>query len=300
LQLWGTDTLRIDEDLARRLIGTQFPEWADLEVRAVLPGGWDNRTFRLGDHMLARLPCDAAYAAQVEREQTWLPYLAPLLPAPIPTPIAQGLPSAEYPWHWSVYPWLDGEPADIAPLGDQTAFASDLADFLTALHRIDSAGGPLPGPENFFRGGPLATYDTEVHQALEVLRKTTDVAPYVELWNEGLGSHWGGAPVWVHGDFSAGNLLVKSERLCGVIDFGQCCVGDPACDLAIAWTLLDPAGREVFRRTLRLDAGTWARGRAWTIWKALIVKAGLTGAKVSEKTRAKLTLGNVLAEHEAG
>jgi aminoglycoside phosphotransferase (APT) family kinase protein len=89
---------------------------------------------------------------------------------------------------------------------------------------------------------------------------------------------------------------MSNGRLCGVIDFGQCCVGDPACDLTIAWTLLDERARKAFRTALRPDAGTWARGRAWALWKALIVAAGLVDTNANEKPRAWLTLGNVLAD----
>ena len=70
----------IDTALVSRLVATQFPRWKDLAVRPVASGGWDNRTFHLGDHMLVRLPSAAAYASQVEKEHRWLPRLAPLLP----------------------------------------------------------------------------------------------------------------------------------------------------------------------------------------------------------------------------
>lgn len=288
--------MRIDEGLVRRLIAAQFPQWVDLQIEAVWPGGWDNRTFRLGERMVVRLPSAAVYAAQVDREQKWLPRLAPFLPVPIPSPVAMGEPTAEYPWHWSVFLWLDGDPVKFGPLEDQTAFATEVAEFLNALHRADAAGGPSPGPENFFRGGALETYDAEVHQSIDVLGKSVDAAIYAELWNNGLTARWDGSPVWVHGDFSASNLLARAGQLCGVIDFGQCCVGDPACDLAIAWTLFDSRGRGAFRNVLSPDPGTWARGRAWAIWNALIVAAGLTDTNAGEKAQALLTLGSVLAD----
>ena len=70
--------LSIDAALVRRLIAAQFPEWANLPIRPVKPGGWDNRTFRLGEHMSVRLPSGPAYVAQVEKEHRWLPELAPI------------------------------------------------------------------------------------------------------------------------------------------------------------------------------------------------------------------------------
>ena len=63
----------IHEQLARRLIDAQFPQWRDLAVAPVPDGGVDNRTFRLGDDLLVRLPSHARYVPQVEKEQLWLP-----------------------------------------------------------------------------------------------------------------------------------------------------------------------------------------------------------------------------------
>ena len=95
--------LKIDEMLARRLIASQFPQWQDLAIQPVAVSGWDNRIFRLGNDRLIRMPSAEQYAAQVEKEQKWLPILAPSLPLAIPTPIAIGKPGEGYPWAWSIY-----------------------------------------------------------------------------------------------------------------------------------------------------------------------------------------------------
>jgi aminoglycoside phosphotransferase (APT) family kinase protein len=154
--------LIINETLVHRLVATQFPQWNNLPVRPVAVSGWDNRTFHLGEQMLVRLPSAAHYAAQVEKEQQWLPILAPLLPLPIPVPLAMGEPAEGYPWKWSIYRWLEGEAATSGNIADLSDFAVSLAQFLTALQRIDATGGPQSGPHSFYRGGALATYDTGV------------------------------------------------------------------------------------------------------------------------------------------
>ncbi|WP_261242493.1 protein kinase family protein [Serratia entomophila] len=82
--------MNIDEKLVSQLIATQFPHWANLPLRPVDAGGWDNRVFHLGNQMLVRMPSAECYASQVEKEQFWLPKLAPLLPIPISTPLALG------------------------------------------------------------------------------------------------------------------------------------------------------------------------------------------------------------------
>lgn len=284
----------IDTALVRRLLAAQFPEWKYLSVRPVASSGWDNRTFHLGEHMLVRLPSAAEYAAQVEKEQRWLPRLAPLLPLPIPEPLAIGEPAEGYPWKWSIYRWIEGDSAASAPIPDLSEFAATLAQFLRTLQRIDATDGPLPGPHSFYRGGALTTYDAEVRQSIAALKGKMDTDAATEVWETALATTWEGSPVWVHGDISAGNLLVKEGKLCAVIDFGQLTVGDPACDLTLAWTFFKGPSREVFRQMLPLDAGTWARGRAWTLWKALITAAGLTNSNNTEATQCWRILDAVL------
>ncbi|MES0036801.1 phosphotransferase [Mesorhizobium sp. M0046] len=175
----------IDAALVRRLIAAQFPEWADLPVEPVEPGGWDNRTFRLGDRMSVRLPSAAAYVAQVEKEHRWLPRLAPHLPLPIPVPLAKGAPGEGYPWPWSVYRWLGGRPAAGELIADLTEFARSLAGFLVALYRIDAVGGPPAGQHNFHRGGRLSVYDAETRAALSALGGRIDKAAAEAVWATG-------------------------------------------------------------------------------------------------------------------
>ena len=145
--------IKINVELVRRLVAAQAPQWAHLPVRSVEFDGWDNRTFRLGDEMSVRLPSAERYILQVEKEQHWLPKLSPLLPLLIPVPLKIGVPGDGYPWHWSVYRWLEGEIASVGQIDNLDQFAKTLAQFLLRLQQIDTTGGPLPGPHNFFRGG---------------------------------------------------------------------------------------------------------------------------------------------------
>lgn len=284
----------INTSLVQRLVAAQFPQWKDLPIRPVALSGWDNRTFHLGEHMLVRMPSRVEYASQVEKEHRWLPKLAPLLPLPIPVPLAMGEPGEGYPWKWSIYRWLEGEPASSGRIADLSAFASSLAHFLAAFQGIDSTGGPAPGPHSFYRGGSLKNYNDETRRAIEALKGKIDAGAASAVWDEALSTAWHGKGVWVHGDMSAGNLLVQNGKLSAVIDFGQLTVGDPACDLAIAWTLFQGKSREVFRGMLPLDAGTWARARGWTLWKALVVAAGFTDPNNAESRQCWRIIDHVL------
>jgi aminoglycoside phosphotransferase (APT) family kinase protein len=247
--------------------------------------------------MSVRLPSAQGYAAQVEKEQRWLPYLAPLLPLPIPAPVAMGVPGEGYPWHWSVYRWLDGEVATIDNIADLRQFAITLAQFLAALQRIDPAGGPLAGPHSFYRGGPLTVYDAETRQAIAALEGRIETEAAAAVWEAALDAAWHGPPVWVHGDVAVGNLLAKEGRLSAVIDFGCSAVGDPACDLVIAWTLFSGESREAFRVVVPVDGAAWARGRGWALWKALITLAEYMGKDPSRAREAGRVIDEVLAEY---
>ncbi len=288
-------TPSIDATLVHRLIAEQFPAWANLPIEPVVPGGWDNRTFRLGDAMLVRLPSAAGYAAQVAKEQRWLPALAPHLPLPIPVPLAKGEPGAGYPWSWSVYRWLEGQPTTLDRIADLDRFAMALGDFIAALHRIDAGEGPPAGQHNFHRGGALAVYDTETRAALAALDGRIDTDTCEAIWAEALASAWRRPPVWVHGDMAAGNLLIRDGTLAAVIDFGSSAVGDPACDLVIAWTLFHGSSRAGFRAALPLDGDTWRRARGWALWKALITVAGHE-ANQREVETSRRVIGALLAE----
>lgn len=287
----------IDVPLVQRLVAAQFPQWAALPIVPAAPQGWDNRTFRLGTTLSVRLPSALGYTPQIAKEHQWLPYLAPLLPLPIPVPLARGTPGEGYPFPWSVYRWLAGDAASRANISDLGAFATTLAQFLSALQRIDATGGPAPGLHSAFRGGPLATYDAETRRTIAALGDTIDAPAATAVWEAALHTPWQHAPVWFHGDVAVGNLLVQDGRLHAMIDFGCAGVGDPACDLTIAWTLFHSASRAAFAAALPLDAATWARARGWAVWKALLIVAQHQRSQPSKAAEARRVIDDVIAEH---
>ncbi|MEI7580825.1 MAG: aminoglycoside phosphotransferase family protein [bacterium] len=260
----------ITTTLVQKLITTQFSHYAHLPITPVPTQGHDNRSYRLGPHLLIRLPSSAAYSAQVLKEQQWLPLLAPHLPLPVPTPVTLGSPTADYPFSWSIYQWIEGSTASTKTITDLSLFAADLAQFLTVLQSISADGGPAAGKHNFYRGGPLSTYNRETRAAIALLPNTADQKTATIIWNRALSSSWDKPPVWVHGDVAMGNLLTINGRLSAIIDFGCMAIGDPACDLVIAWNVLDKKSREVFKQAFSYDDATWHRAHGWALWKALI------------------------------
>lgn len=259
-----------------RLVAGQFPQWADEPVRPVGKPGVDNSTFRLGEDKMVRLPRFDRWVGQVTREQRWLPVLAPHLPLPVPKPLVRGEPAEGFPYPWSVYEWLPGEPADLAALTDLRQDAADLAEFLVALQGVDATDGPPPEWSNGFRGCDLAderdspVVESYMAHRISRLDGVLDTAPIRELWAHTLATPvWSGKPVWVHGDPAPANLLARDGRLSAVIDFGTLAVGDPAVDLIAAWSVFDADSRKVFRDKLNVDDDTWTRGRCWGLTSVL-------------------------------
>lgn len=297
----------ITPGLVRELLADQFPEWSALPVKPVAWGGWDNRTMWLGDELLVRLPSDDCYAPPVQKEQRWLPVLAPQLPLAIPTPVARGRPGCGFPLSWSVYRWLAGEPLTKENVRDTVSLAVDLGEFLVALRSVDATAAPRPGAENFYRGGDLATYDAEARTAIARLGGVTDAKAALDIWEAALASSWLPAPVWIHGDMAPTNLLVREGKLSAVIDFGCAAAGDPACDLVIAWTFFSGESRAAFTQAVDLDSDTWARARGWMLWKAAITLADAlnaspldgdqAGLRFGWRSSARIVIDDVLREH---
>ena len=246
--------------------------------------------------MLIRLPKAEKYAAQVEKEHVWLPKLAPHISYKIPKPLALGRPSKDYPFFWSIYEWIEGESANTLDIEEKhlSTIALKLAQFLQELHFIDTTNGPLSGIHNFYRGGNLSIYDIETRNAIKSLHDVIDVNAAISIWETALQTTWNKKTVWVHGDISSGNILIKENNLYAIIDFGLMAIGDPACDLVIAWTFFKKENRNIFMSHLALDTDTWARARGWCLWKTLIALSSLKNRTSKEALNLQQIISNVL------
>jgi len=257
------DEIDTGPDLVRRLLAAQFPQWADLSVERVESSGTDNAMYRVGPELAVRLPRLPRAEDNVHREQRWLPFLAPQLPVAVPEPVGRGVPGEGFPLPWSVCRWIAG----VNPVTGSEALALDLADFILALRKIDPADGPQQE-----RGVPLSSpnRDSATRAAISQLHNDIDTSRALALWERAIRLPEPPGVFWSHGDLSPGNSLVRDGRLSAVIDFGGVGVGDPTVDLVIAWNLLPPNARAVFRAALDVDDDTWERGRAWAMSIALI------------------------------
>ena len=262
------DEFEVGSDLVRRLLADQHPRWADLPIQRVPSWGTDNALFRLGDELVVRLPVHEASAHDIEREERWVPLVAAGLPARVPERVASGEPAHGYPFHWCVWRWIAGAGPVAGQLADPHRTAREIATVVSALQAIDATGGPRAG-----RGVPLSDPDRDLRtrNAISQLRGIVDVEVVLTAWVAALRAPaWDRAPVWVHGDLTPGNLVFVEDGLIAVLDWGGVGIGDPACDLLPAWSLLPSEARRTFRAALGVDDATWERGRGWALSTAVI------------------------------
>jgi len=259
-----TDEINSAPELVRALITEQFPQWADLPIERVDSSGTDNAMFRLGDSMVVRLPRIDWAADSPAHEQRWLPVIGPHLAVETPQPLALGEPGEGYPWHWSVYTWLDGvnpEPADLTE-----TFVADLAACLNAMHAIDVPGGPVNR-----RGFTVGGRDAETRRSIAAMTGLADTDAVTAVWDAAFDLPPCAPPgTWIHSDIAPGNLLVRDGRLTGLIDWSGVSRGDPAVDVCVAWNLLPSSLRPAFRAALDIDDATWLRSRAWALSQACL------------------------------
>lgn len=278
----------IDTALTRRLVDAQFPQWAGLPLQLVDPAGSDHVIHRLGDDLSVRLPRHTGAIGQAAKETEWLPRLAPHLPLAVPVPVGVGEPGPGYPWPWAVSRWLDGEVASVESLGDSSGAAVQLAEFLSALQSCPPEDLPVANAREELTGRPLADRDRDTRAAIAEVGGTFDAAAMTGLWDAALNAPgWDRPPVWFHGDFHTGNLLTRGGRLSAVIDFGELGIGDPACDLTIAFTLMSTRTRAAFRAALGVDDAAWTRGRGWALATGL--NAYTSYAAVNPRVAAQTT-----------
>jgi aminoglycoside phosphotransferase (APT) family kinase protein len=305
------DEIPIDVDLVRALVNRAMPSSRDLPVRQLDSSGSSNALFRLGDDLLIRLPRQPGESETIAKEARWIPLLAPSLPVEVPEVIAVFDPDLGYPEQWSVVRWIDGEhPEVVTPETPadprRRALAVGLAEFVSALSQAEVPAEAVSDPSlRWYRGEPLSELDSTTRQNLKRCRALPDfgfdLGAAERLWDEALrlpGANDRPAPRWYHGDLAAENLLMRDEldpQLAAVLDFGGLAIGDPAVDLIVAWEVLDPPARDVFRAELAVDDATWLRGRAWALGITLMIWYYWT--TMPQRRASRIAVGrNVLAD----
>jgi aminoglycoside phosphotransferase (APT) family kinase protein len=228
---WAAE-VRVDEDRARGLIRTQFPDLAGDDVMLVSEG-WDYAVFRVDGEWAFRFPRREVVVPGTEREIAVLPELAERLPVAVPAPVFVGRAGEDFPWPFYGARYLQGVEATGRPV-DPVA----LAAVLRALHApetLEAVGPQLPAD-------PLGRVDMSVR--LPRLRELGVDAPDLVATAEALPPARHTAVC--HGDLHMRQLLVAGEVLTGIVDWVDVCRSDPAVDLSVAWSTLDATARPTF------------------------------------------------------
>jgi len=290
-----SEELVTDVALVRRLVGSQFPTWAEAHVDRVLVTSTDNDVYRLGSDLAVRLPRRASAETALNKEHEWLPRIASCLKVAVPLPVAKGVPDDGYPYRWSIVRWIEGDIPN-SEVND-SALACDVAEFVVALHNLDASNGPIPGAHNFWRGVPLVARDASMRERFGWLSDVSDINAIVSEWETALNlPEWDDAPAWTHGDLQRGNLLIRTGRLAGVLDWSALAVGDPAGDFALAWSLLGPDARAAYREATAVDDATWARGRAWALIEGVLALSYYRGKNYKLAKAGRRVIDAVLAD----
>lgn len=284
----------VREELVRTLLSHQCPQWAHLPLKSITSFATSHAIFRLGDEYVVRLPRIESAAASIHKEYTWVPQLASYLTIPISAPCFQGKPDGSYPWPWLVGKWHEGYNPDFEKGEEYALLAQELAGFLNQLHGIRLTGNePIAS-----RGTHVGYLESATRKAIQQLQDEVELTPAIALWEELLRvPSWPQEPVWVHGDLLPVNILVQDNRLGAVIDFADMGLGDPACDLIVAWGLLGASSRKVLRGNLQgLDAAAWERSKGWALSIALIILPYYKNSNPGLISIARRMIENVLLD----
>ncbi len=271
----------IDAPLVRRLLDSQFPEAKSLPVGAHFEGR-DCTVWRLGDHWAMRLPLHQQAASKQATETAWMPRIAKAWPFAAPVPVRVGRPSGDFPWAWTVVPWITGTPAHVSPL-DRLGVAQ-LGAALRALH----APASPEAPRHPLRSLTLLQRSDEVAERIEALVATSAKSPWrlnasaaARVFRHGATSSRPAA-TWTHLDLHPGNILTNDGELAGIIDWSEAAAGDPASDLGQALILVGQDSWDALAIGYGdIDARAFARARAEGVYYCLAFAADANGARAA-------------------
>ncbi|MEA3501429.1 MAG: aminoglycoside phosphotransferase family protein [Actinomycetota bacterium] len=284
---------RVDDALVAGLVASQMPEWTGLPLRRIHTSGTVNAAYRLGDHMLVRLPRHARFRSGPLKESRWLPELARSVPLEVPEYLALGQPTDDYPSPWSVLRWIDGEDATPSALSHLNTTAQRLGEFVVALRHVDTDGAP----DESGRGKGLLPAHDRFLDYLGRFNNERERDKILRVWETSRASPvWRGSPTWFHGDLHSGNLLARDGSLIAVLDWEGCGVGDPASDLIAAWWLFDVDSRQAFRDAIQPDEAQWVRGMGWALYMAVAAIPYYSDSNPVFASMARLALDRILTE----
>lgn len=300
---WLADQ-EIKVGVARSVLEEQFPQLAPVSLRH-LGTGWDNAAYVVNDAIVFRFPRREIAVELLAVETAFLPQIVQRVPLAVPDPRWLGTPSEAFDWPFAGYPLLPGRTACVADLSPQQRYlcAAPLGDFLRALHAIPSEeAGRWGVPPDTIRRLDLAHRLPQVTARFDQIERggLADNVPAARAaLARAQGEYSPGTRCLVHGDLYARHLIVDAAgTLTAVIDWGDAHRGDPAIDLAIAWSFLPPESRNAFLAAYgAITPAAWARARFKALYSmAMIIVYGHDiGDRVLQR-EGRIGLANAAAD----
>jgi aminoglycoside phosphotransferase (APT) family kinase protein len=290
-----SDEIHVNIDLARALVVAQLPLWRELPVEPSPFAGTDHVMFRLGADKALRFPRRPSAVLQVLKEQEFLPAISRSLSVATPMPIKAMRACDQFGYPWSVCSWVEGHTLQRTPDFVESDFVHEICSFLAAMKHTKVDNIPPPGQHNFGRGVPLQSRDEQTRAAILAISDEFDPAELLLAWDKSLAARVNdGKPELIHGDLAPSNILMRDGKLAGVIDWGGMAVGDPACDLMIAWNFLDNPWRGMFHLAVGVDDDEWMRGVGWALSVAAIQLPYYRSSSPTISATARATLRAIL------
>jgi aminoglycoside phosphotransferase (APT) family kinase protein len=294
-----SDQVHIDADIVRRMVFDQFPEYRDERIEQLGAIGTVNAIFRIGASVAARFPLRATdpveCANTLRREAAAMTEFAEHSPFACPRSIGLGQPGPLYPLPWAVQSWIEGNVATQDGLAASTVFALDIANLIASLRAVNTHGRRFDGQG---RGGSLPDHDDWMSTCFENSEGLLDVSRLRRVWARLRELPPSGPDVMSHRDFIPANLLVRGDRLVGVLDTGSFGPADPALDLVAAWHLLDRNQRETVRTRLGSSEVEWKRGAAWAFQQAMGLVWYYRSTNPAMSALGRSTLSRILNDPE--
>ncbi|MFF0342931.1 phosphotransferase [Kribbella sp. NPDC004875] len=215
--------------------------------------GWDSHAWIDGP-WIHRSPRRPEVRPRLLAETTLLPWLAPQLPLPVPTP--------ELTEDGVRHLLLPGEPLSA---GDVET-GRQLGVFLKALHAVDTAEAVAQGALEGETAAALKAAELEEFRTRIVPLLPADVRAAAGALLDRVAQV---RTNLIHCDFGPDHILMTDGQVTGIIDWTDAVIGDPALDLC--WTLngapeaVAAGVREVYRptRVLIERSRDWARLSPW-------------------------------------
>ena len=265
-----SDQIEIDTDTARRMIADQFPRFRHGRIRRLPQLGTVNAIFRIGSAAAARFPLRKGDPEEcldrLRNEAAAMTEFAEHAPVAAPLPLGIGRPDSGYPMPWSAQTWIDGTVATPTGLAASTSFARDIADLILSLRAADVDGRRFDGQG---RGGVLRDHDEWMETCFRHSEGLLDVPGVRRVWARLRLLPASETDMMCHRDLIPMNLLVRGDRLVGVLDSGSFGPADPALDLVSAWHLFDRPRRDLLRARVGSGSVEWQRGAAWAFQQAM-------------------------------